>query len=80
MVSKNVRLAIYIVVGAVGGVSVAMGIIDSDQLSGWLAGIPGVLSILAGVIAGTHIQTDPAPDTSAIDDLEGLRDSLGGND
>lgn len=78
MVSKNVRMAVYIVVGVVGGVSVALGLIDSDQFSGWLATIPGVMSVIGGVVAGTHITNDPKPDTTAIDSLDTIRNSLGG--
>lgn len=77
---KNLRMAIYVVVGIVGGVSVALGVIDSDQFSGWLASIPGVLSILAGIVAGSHIEKDPEPDTEAVESLDHLRDSLGVND
>lgn len=76
--TKATRLAVYAVTGIVGGVSIALGIAAPDDVTNWFIGIPGVLSVISGTVAAAHITPTPEVDTSAVDSLESLRDTMGG--
>lgn len=76
--NKAVRLGVYILTGVVGGLSIALGIAAPSDVSNWFVGIPGVLSVVSGAVAATHISPTPEVDTSAVDSLDTLRDTMGG--
>lgn len=57
-----VRKAVYLIVGLVGLVAVAFGIVSPEQADSWLAQAGSLAAVLGGFLAG--VNTGPASDES----------------
>ena len=87
-----IRKAIYVVVGLVGLVAVAFGIVSPEQADGWLAQAGSLAAVLGGFLAGANTgrasdetpaqemaRINPQPVPPAFDSYDALRDELGVN-
>lgn len=59
-----IRLGIYVAVGLVGLVTVAMGFAQPEQVEAWIGQVGGLSAVIGALFAGTNLTRDekvPAP-------------------